>query len=236
MKSAISGGGGVVGGKVEGGVVRGRVIGGGAVGGGVVGGVVVGRGVVGGSVAGGIVVGGGVVGGSTVGGSVVGLSSLRRRKREVDVEMWCLIPDPLLRESGPIGGFLKGVRKEVFRDPECSANSRLLNVVALTSGVAADSIEAIVGSGLGLLWLLWKRVGEVADITSSAGLSVIPDSSVVVGVALFLPSTNLLSFNLLSARNWLNASLLLLLSDSSFFKDSVVSSGAAVVVVAEGVI
>lgn len=145
MKSAKSRGGGVVGGKVEGGVVRGRVIGGGVVGGGVVGGGMVGRGVVGGSEAGGM-----VVGGSVVGGSVVGVSSSRRRKREVDVERWCLIPDPLLRESGPIGGFLRGVRKEVFRDPG-SANSRLLNVVALTSGVTADSTEAMLAPGLGLL-------------------------------------------------------------------------------------
>lgn len=228
MKSAISGDGRIVGGKVDGGVVGGRVIGGDVVGGGVVGGGVVGRGVVGGSVvggvvAGGIVVGEGVVGGRTVGGTSVGLSSSRRRKREVDVEMWCLIPEPLLRESGPVGGILIGVRKDVFRDPGCSANSRLLNFVTLTSGVTADSTEVILGSGLGLLWLLWKRVGEVTDGTSSAGLSVVLDSSVVVDVALFLFSANLLSFSLLSARNWLNASLLSLFSDMNFFKDSVAS-------------
>lgn len=66
-------------------------------------------------------------------------------------------------------------------------------------------------------------MGEVTDDTSSVGLSVITDSSVVVDVALFLVSASVLSFNLLSARNWLNASLLLLLSDLIFFKDSVAS-------------
>lgn len=109
---------------------------------------VVGCRVVGGRVAGGRDgegrVGGGAVGGVVGGYNVVGLSSSWVSDSETDVEMSLTFDPPLegflRRESGD-----KGVRNDDFRLPfttfECS---RLLKVVARSSGITADTLKTLL--------------------------------------------------------------------------------------------